>query len=61
MPTIRKKVQKFSLQQDFESRVVWRHVTEAIQREDSEAAAIAKHEVCCLCLSYVANIKQCVG
>ena len=45
MPTIRKKVKKFSLQEPYESRVIWRHLTAALEREDSEAASIAKHEV----------------
>ncbi len=45
MPTIRKKVKKFALQDPHESRIVWRHLTEALEREDSEAASEAKHEV----------------
>ena len=45
MPRIRKKVKKFALQQECESRIVWKNVTEALQREDAEAAADAKHQV----------------
>lgn len=45
MPTIRKKLKKFSLQEENESRIVWKYVTEALEREDAEAAAAAKHEV----------------
>ena len=45
MPRIRKKVKKFSFQEPLESRVVWRHLTAALEREDAEAAAFAKHEV----------------
>lgn len=44
-PCIRKKIEKFSLQKDNESRVVWKFVTQALEREDIEAAAAAKHEV----------------
>lgn len=44
-PCIRKKIEKFSLQKDHESRVVWKFVTQALEREDIEAAAAAKHEV----------------
>ena len=45
MPTIRKKVKKFSSQEPCESRIVWRHLTSALERDDSEAASRAKHEV----------------
>lgn len=45
MPCVRKKVKKFSLQDENESRSVWRYVTEALEREDAQAAAAAKHEV----------------
>lgn len=41
----RKKVKKFNLQEENESRKVWKYVTEALEREDSAAAATAKHEV----------------
>lgn len=44
-PCIRKKIEKFSLQKDHESRVVWKFVTQALEREDVEAAAAAKHDV----------------
>lgn len=44
-PRIRKKVERFSLQQEYESRKVWRYVTEALEREDAEAASSAKYEV----------------
>lgn len=50
MPSIRKKLKKFSLQEEYESRVIWRHLTAALEREDAEAAAAAKHEVSTLCL-----------
>lgn len=45
MPRFLKKVRKFSLQEENESRIVWRCLTEALEREDIEAAAAAKHEV----------------
>ena len=45
LPVFQKKVKKFSLQEDFESRVVWRRLTEALKQNDTEAAATAKHEV----------------
>ena len=44
-PTIRKKVRKISLQEKYESRVVWRNVTMALEKEDSEAATAAKRKV----------------
>jgi hypothetical protein len=44
-PRIRKKIQKFSLQENYESRVVWKFVTQALEREDTESASAAKHEV----------------
>ena len=44
-PTIRKKIKKLSKQEPYESRVVWRDLTEAIARDDSEAAGEAKHTV----------------
>ena len=44
-PVIRKKIKKLSKQEPFESRVVWRHLTEALAREESEAAGEAKHAV----------------
>ena len=46
IPTVRKKLKKFHLQDENESRSVWRYVTEALEREDAEAASVAKHEVC---------------
>lgn len=42
---IRKKILKFSLQEEYESRVVWKFVTQALEREDIESASSAKHEV----------------
>ena len=44
-PTIRKKIKKLSKQEAYESRVVWRDLTEAMARGDSETAAEAKHTV----------------
>ena len=44
-PTIRKKIKKLSKQEAYESRVVWRDLTEAMARDDSEAAGEAKHIV----------------
>ena len=44
-PTIRKKIRKLSKQEPHESRVVWRDLTEAIARGDSEGAADTKHAV----------------
>ena len=44
-PTIRKKIKKLSKQEPYESRVVWRNLTEAMARDDSEAAGEAKHTV----------------
>ena len=44
-PVIRKKIKKLSNQEPYESRVVWQHLTEALERDDSENAAEAKHAV----------------
>ena len=44
-PTIRKKIKKLSKQEPYESRVVWKDLTEAMARGDSEAAGEAKHTV----------------
>ena len=44
-PTIRKKIKKLSKQEPYESRIVWRDLTEAMARGDSETAAEAKHTV----------------
>ena len=44
-PTIRKKIKKQDKQEPYESRVVWRHLTESLERGDKEAAAEAKHTV----------------
>ena len=44
-PIIRKKIKKLSKQEPFESRVVWRELTESLARDDSEAAGEAKHAV----------------
>ena len=51
-PTVRKKIKKLSKQEPYESRIVWRDLTEAMARGDSETAAEAKHTVstpCTLC------------
>ena len=45
MQTIRKKIKKLDKQEPYESRVVWRHLTESLERGDKEAAAEAKHTV----------------
>ena len=52
-PTIRKKLKRLSAQDPGESRSRWQHVTEALRRQDIEAATEAKHVVskqvhCCL-------------
>lgn len=44
-PRIRKKIEKFHLQKENESRTIWKFVTEALEREDNDAASVAKHEV----------------
>jgi len=44
-PTIRKKLKKLSSQDPGESRRRWQHVTEALRRQDIEAATEAKHTV----------------
>lgn len=53
IPRIRKKILKFSLQEENESRVVWKFVTQALEREDTEAASTAKHEVYNLATYYL--------
>ena len=45
LPKIRKKIQKISAQDPGESKHRWVKVTEALAREDVEAATNAKHEV----------------
>ena len=45
VPTIRKKVKTMSAVEPSDSRAVWRYVTEAMLRGDSEAASEAKHTV----------------
>jgi len=42
-PTIRKKLKRLSAQDPEESRSRWQHVTEALRRQDIEAATEAKH------------------
>ena len=44
-PTVRKKIKKLSKQEPYESRIVWRELTEALARGDSTTAAEAKHTV----------------
>ena len=44
-PTVRKKIKKLSKQEPYESRIVWRDLTEAMARGDSETAAEAKYTV----------------
>ena len=44
-PTIRKKLKKLSSQDPGESRQRWQHVTEALRKQDIEAATEAKHAV----------------
>ena len=44
-PTIRKKLKRLSAQDPGESRRRWQHVTEALRRQDIEAATEAKHTV----------------
>ena len=44
-PNIRKKIKKLSKQEAYESRVVWRDLTKAMARGDSETAAEAKYTV----------------
>jgi len=42
-PTIRKKLKRLSAQDPGESRSRWQQVTEALRRQDIEAATEAKH------------------
>ena len=46
-PTIRKKLRRLSAQDPGESRNRWQHVTEALRRQDIDAATEAKHVVSC--------------
>jgi hypothetical protein len=45
MPVIRKKIRKVDCQGEFESKRKWQRVTEALLRDDVEAASAAKHEI----------------
>ena len=51
-PTVRKKIRKLPMQESYESRIVWRDLTEAMARGDSEAAVEAKHIVSTLCNNF---------
>lgn len=55
-PVIRKKIKKFTKQEPYESRVVWKHLTEALEKQDSEAAAEAKHAVRQLYVQHICKV-----
>lgn len=46
--TMKKKWKKLDVAEPTDSRVVWQHVTEAILRDDEQAAADNKHKVCAI-------------
>ena len=61
MPIIRKKVKKLESQEEFESKRKWHKVTQALIRDDVEAASAAKHEVCShLCVVWISLLNACV-
>ena len=61
MPIIRKKVKKLESQEEFESKRKWHKVTQALIRDDVEAASAAKHEVCShQCALWINLYLQCV-
>ena len=66
MPVIRKKIRKVDCQGEFESKRKWQRVTEALLRDDVEAASAAKHEVypsvsrMCVCVCVCMCVCVCV-